>query len=198
MGDEPYAGSRRLKQRFEYRENSRSAFVELHRFWYPPKEEGPQEFKRLLEAVPGVERVEWQTTKASQGDVGKHYCQQNLLVYSSIPGPGSASPPIEFELTRNQHMKDKRVTPTLTAMFKDPPEGLIAEAWRILLSATKGKLLLPAHVRDYWTRHVTRWESDAPVSDSARHEFCLPASAPPLSDRDRGASSSGPPPWKKR
>ena len=56
-GDEPYAGSRRLKQRFEYSENSRSAFVELRPSWYPPKEEGPQEFKTLLEAVPGVERV---------------------------------------------------------------------------------------------------------------------------------------------
>ena len=28
-GDEPYAGSRRLKQRDEYSQNSRSAFVEL-------------------------------------------------------------------------------------------------------------------------------------------------------------------------
>ena len=90
-GDEPYAGSRCLKQRYEYSQNSRSAFVELHRSWYPPKEEGPQEFKAWLEAVPGVERVEWQNGKASQGKVGEHYCEQNLLVYTSISGPGSAS-----------------------------------------------------------------------------------------------------------
>ena len=63
----PYAGSRRSKQRFEYRENSRSAFVELHRSWYLPKEEGPQEFKAWLEAVPGVERVEWQTERPHRG-----------------------------------------------------------------------------------------------------------------------------------
>ena len=70
MGGEPYTGSRRRNHRYEYSENSMSAFVELHPSWYPSKEEGPQEFKRLLEAVPGVERVEWQTAKASQGNVG--------------------------------------------------------------------------------------------------------------------------------
>ena len=165
-GDQPYGGSRRLKQRFEYRENSRSAFVELHRSWYPPKEEGPQEFKAWLEAVPGVERVEWQNGKASQRTVGDHYCEQNLLVYSNLAGLGSASSPIEFELTRNQHMKDPHVCPTLTARFKDPPEGLIGEAWRILLAATDGKQLLPGHVLDYWKRHVRRWEIDEPVLDT--------------------------------
>ena len=53
-------------------------------------------------------------------------------------------------------------------MFKDPPEGLIGEAWRILLAATKDKQLLPMHVQDYHKRHVTRWEreSDAAVLDT--------------------------------
>ena len=80
-GYKPYAGSRRVKHRYEYSLNSRSAFVELHPSWYLPKEEGPQEFKAWLEAVPGVERVEWQNGKASQRTVGDHYCEQNLLVY---------------------------------------------------------------------------------------------------------------------
>ena len=164
----PYGGSRRSECRFEYSPNSGSGFVELHPSWYPPKEEGPQEFKAWLEAVPGVERVEWQKGKASQRTVGDHYCEQNLLVYSNIAGPGSASPPIEFELTRNQHMTDPHVKRTLTAMFKDPPEGLIAEAWRILLAATKDKQLLPEHVQDYYRRHVARWESHAPVPDRAQ------------------------------
>ena len=52
-------------------------------------------------------------------------------------------------------------------MFKDPPQGLVREAWRILLVVTDGKQLLPGHVLDYWKRHVTRWEHEAPVSDSA-------------------------------
>ena len=83
----------------------------------------------------------WQTAKASQRNVGHYYCEQNLLVYSLIAGPGSASPPIEFLLTRNQHLEHRNVKPTLTGMCKDPPEGLIGEAWRILLEATDSKQL---------------------------------------------------------
>ena len=85
--------------------------------------------------------MEWQSTKRSQGSVGNHYCEQNLLVYSSFAGPGSASPPIEFLLTRNQHLKHRNVKPMLTAIFKDLPKGLIGEAWRILLEATDSKQL---------------------------------------------------------
>ena len=103
-----------MKQRLEYNENSRSAFVELHPSFYPTL----LEFKEGLEAVLGVERVVWQTAKAWQRNVGNHYCQQNLLVYSNIAGPSSASRPIEFELKRNQHVKNRNVKPTLTAMFK--------------------------------------------------------------------------------
>ena len=47
--------------------------------------------------------MEGQTTKTSQRHVGDHYCQQNLLVYSST-GPGSASPPIEFLLMSQLHV----------------------------------------------------------------------------------------------
>ena len=54
MGGAP-AGSRRVKQRLEYNENSRSAFVELHPSFYPTL----SEFKEGLEAVLGVERVVW-------------------------------------------------------------------------------------------------------------------------------------------
>ena len=69
--------------------------------------------------MPGVVRVEWTTTKASQGNPStNHYCQQNLLVYSSTTGPDSVSRLIEFEATTNQHMKDPSVTQTLTVMFK--------------------------------------------------------------------------------
>ena len=33
--------------------------------------------------------------EALEGGVGDHYCEQNLVVYSSCAGPGCASPPIE-------------------------------------------------------------------------------------------------------
>ena len=154
----PYGGSRREKQRLEYGPNSKSAFVELHPDWMPT----PDEFKALLEAVPRVTHVEYQTTKTSQGNIGKHYFERNLLVHSQT-GPGSASPPIEFALTRNQHVTAQRMTPTVTAMFKDPKEGQVGEAWRILLAATNNKQLLPDHVQTYWQKHVKRWEGEETV-----------------------------------
>ena len=106
-----------------------------------------------------------------------------------------------FVLTRNQHFKNRNVDPTLTAMFRDPPEGLLREAWRILLDATDGFQLLPMHVREYMKSHVARWEprqvltapqsspafGDAPVPDSAQS---LPAPAQPVA---ASSSADGPP-----
>ena len=151
---EPYAGSRRPNQRYEYSIKSKAAFVELVPSFYPAKEEGPQKFKVMLEEVAGVARVEWQTSKTSQGNVGDHYCEQNLLVFSKMVGRSFACQPIEFELTRHQHTKDRTFTPTLTAMFKDPPDGMVGEAWRILLAVTDGKQLLPAHVQELSLIHI--------------------------------------------
>ena len=56
---------------------------------------------------------------------------------------------MEFEVTRHQHMKDPKAPYTVTVMFKEPPKGLHAEAWRISLAVVKGKELLPDHVRQY-------------------------------------------------
>ena len=134
--DEPndgYAGSRRLQQRYEYSDNSRAAFVECIPSWQPT----PEKFKSILEHVRGVEKVVWQISKTAQNNSGSHYSERNMFVYSLIEGPGSASRPVEFELTRHQHMRGPRGKSTVTAMFKEPPEGLLGEAWRILLTATK-------------------------------------------------------------
>ena len=57
-----YGGSRRLKHRYEYSSTSKSAFVECHPSFLPT----PEEFKALLEKVPGVTQVKWQTTKTAQ------------------------------------------------------------------------------------------------------------------------------------
>ena len=77
MGDrlplnEPYVGSRRRRYRFEYGEESRAGFVELLPSFYPRREQAPHACKALLERVTGVERVEWQATRASHGDLGDH------------------------------------------------------------------------------------------------------------------------------
>ena len=64
---EPYAGSRRENQRYEYSIKSKAAFVELHQDWYPHQNDGPQSFKELLEKVQGVDRVKWQPAPRARG-----------------------------------------------------------------------------------------------------------------------------------
>ena len=84
-----YGGSRRKQQRFQYSPNSTAAFVELS----PAHVLKPEDFLRMLLAVPGVSEAKWHTSKTSQGNVGNHYSEHNILVYSDLGGPVSASPP---------------------------------------------------------------------------------------------------------
>ena len=147
-------------QRFRYKGDSRSAFVELVHGFMPT----PKEFKAILENVQGVSHVEWKKSKADQGNLGNHYCQCNMMVYTSTHRPGSASSPIDFELTTNQHMKDPSVIKTVAAMFKGRPRERIPVAWSILLRATDGKQLFPVVVKSYWQDHVARWSNDEPGS----------------------------------
>ena len=78
-----------------------------------------------------------------------HYMEQSILVYVS----GFAKTPLEFELTRNDHMKE---TPdcafTVSAVFKEPPRHLHTDAWRILMHVVRGKELLPVHAQEYCYR----------------------------------------------
>ena len=88
--------------------------------------------------------MEWKAPKTSQGNVGNHYMEQNIDVW--VPG---SDRPIEFELTRDPHMKDMPGRPfTVPACFKNAPMLVHGDAWRILLHVCKGRELLPAHVQD--------------------------------------------------
>ena len=100
----------------------------------------------MLQKVSGVTHVEWHSSKTSQNNISEeHYMERNILVQSEL----SARHPMEFELTRNQHMKDKRPPYTVTACFKEPSPNLVPEAWRILVEVVKGRELFPAHVARY-------------------------------------------------
>ncbi|CAK0889554.1 unnamed protein product, partial [Prorocentrum cordatum] len=152
----PYAGLRRLAQRYEYKGTSFSGMVELH----PQRLLTREEFKTNLLAAPGVLKVVDKSSKTSQGNRGDRVFEQNLEVHLHRE-PHVA---LEFEITRNSHMKHMEGRPcTETAMFKDPPKRHHAAAWRVLLHAVKGRELLPQHARDYYnsclTRHGT-WEDD--------------------------------------
>ena len=110
-----YGGSRQLANRWEYAEGAGAGFVELNPKYTPTSDE----FFQMLKSVPGITDVRWNSTKTSQRNVGRHYMERNIVVVSDL-GPGSASHPMEFELTRNDHMKDSRVPFTVTASFKEP------------------------------------------------------------------------------
>ena len=72
--------NRKEHHRFEYGDDSKCAFVELS----PGNLISPKEFKRLLEAVPGVSEVTWHTGKVDgQKNIGNHYSEHNLLVRSA-------------------------------------------------------------------------------------------------------------------
>ena len=109
-----------MKQRFEYSEESTAGFVERA----PNRISSKTQFFTALKSAPDVERVEWKETKTSQGNVGDHYMEQNIDVWVL----GSARP-IEFELTRNLHMKNIRGRPfTVSACFKSPPTEFHGDA----------------------------------------------------------------------
>ena len=143
-----YGGSRRKNQRFQYAPNSNAGFAELHPTYVPT----PEEFFQTLQRVPGVREVKWQTSKTSQGNAGNHYMERNVLVYSNLGG----NTPIEFELTRHNHMINKEAPYTVTTCFKSPPRHLIPEAWRILRAVTQGKELFPIHVQEWQDRSLAR------------------------------------------
>ena len=146
-----------MKQRFEYSEDSTAGFVELA----PSCVVSKTQIFTELKSAPDVERVEWKETKTSQGNVGDHFMEQNIDVWVL----GSARP-IEFELTRNLHMKNLIGRPsTVSACFKNQSTELHGEAWRILLHAVQGRELLPTHVQDYAKRAMARVASKPPDKD---------------------------------
>ena len=147
-------GSRKSSHRLGYQESSTGGRIEL---------DGRlevDEWKELLESVPGVNRVILHTkgSKEQQGNTGNHYQKHNFLVFSSAyPSLGW-----EFELSRHPHSKDPQLRFTVTALFK--PVGNRAkqlEAWRILCASVTGRELLPQYSKDHTTflRQKAREES---------------------------------------
>ena len=174
-----YGGSRLLKQRYQYSEKSRAGFVELR----PGCEMTGNQLFDALGNVPGVQRVEWQKRKQAQGNASRnHDMQQNVIVFSKIRGSETMPRHMEFEVARHQHTQAKDVPYTTTVMFKDPPQYLHAEAWRILREVTKGKELLPDDVQKYMEQSIERHrESEVRGRPSASAaEGSLAVACPPV------------------
>ena len=74
--------------RFRYKSpHSRSAFVELA----PQYVAKAEQLYEWLDACHLVERVEWQTSKTSQGNVGNHVSEYNIRVFPKGQRAGSAT-----------------------------------------------------------------------------------------------------------
>ena len=137
-----------MEARFRYKsQNSRAAFVELAPEWRPTQEE----LYAWLEACPLVERVEWQSSKSSQGKIGNHYSEHYIKVFPKQQGAGSATQQfLLFGVTRHFHLSESAPCPyTVSVMFKDPPNHLLRCAWAILRDVCRGKELYPNKVEEW-------------------------------------------------
>ena len=108
----------------------------------------------------GVAQVDDKVSKTSQNNVGRHHLEQKVMVYLER----DPDRPVQFELTRNQHLPQTAKRPfTVTVMFKDPARGLHVAAWRVLLHVVQGRELVPLHVKWYCQQSLANhgaWDGD--------------------------------------
>ena len=156
---------------------------------YPWKEEA---LYRALEQVDGVNKLEWHKPERSEGKSRNYWSEWTILVWSQL-GPGSASSeePMEFEVTRYNHMVTGERNFTVTVCFKEPPHDLVAEAWRILMAVTAGKELFPSVAKKYMEKKLAKWRGDSvPGSASAAIPVAPEEeSAPAAEDKDVASAS---------
>ena len=165
-----YGGSRCLKDRFRYANpETRCGFVELALDYQPTSEQ----LFELLQGCPLVERVEWQRSKTSQGNVGKHESEQNIKVFPkrNLPGPARQRY-VEFEVTRYGHMRNVTCPRTVTIMFKDPTDQLVLTAWAILREICKDKELFPAEVEKWYREVLQKYRGQRQWDDLTSGETC--------------------------
>ena len=148
----PYGGSRKLRARYSCSSNSNAGFAELS----PQYVMTGEQLYSALEKVSHVQRVAWKTSDAGPC-YGNHYQDRAIRVYTSM---NPYARPIEFKCTRNQHMlRDKDGNPfpfTVSVTFKDPPQELIPDAWRILDEVVRDKTVASQYFRAYMTESLNR------------------------------------------
>jgi hypothetical protein len=154
--------TRKCNSFFRYPKESEAAFMVL-------KDDtmSGEDLYRVLEGVPGVATVYWQTCINAQ-----YFIEPNVMVKSSL-----FKKPFEFELTRSTHTKNMG---TCSMAFKKAPAGQLLEAWRILRLAV-GDRGLASH------RHeVEKWHKDTRLQHS-EHEKSV-RKAVPLTPKKKESS----------
>ena len=173
-----YTGSRKVKARFTDKITKMCNFIELA----AEHVLSPDEWKPLLEAVTGVERVSYHPAGTIRRPLsGDHYQEYNFLVYSRFfPDTG-----MEFELSRNNHYKSKGWPYTVSALFKTQGDrAKQMEAWRILRASVQGKELLPdlvdhtdENLRSLTEACLLQKMEEAVTDDADQKRQALPGSA---------------------
>ena len=161
----PRNSARRQHHRYRYSPTSRSGFIELihDRF-------SDVDLQERLLGVKGVTSVtRHRLSKAEQGNISENHAQQHNWKVNNAVGRC-----FEFEITTNSnfsdtHLQGHGIQRTVSAMFKDAPEGALIEAWRILFEAVGDIALFPEAVME-WISDMT-WESGAPQKECVFYKY---------------------------
>ena len=145
--------ARRENQRFRYSPTSRSGFIELN-----TDDFSPDDLRTCLLQVPGVLGVVGhRLSKTEQNNVSLgHRQQRNWKVCTEALVRAGAND-FEFEITTTSNLshtflEQNNIPPSVTAMFKDAPTGMLMEAWRVLKIAVCHLARFP--------RKVAAWHAD--------------------------------------
>ena len=145
--------ARREAQRFRYIPSSRSGFIELNTYIF-----SPADLRTCLLEVPGVlQVVGHRLSKTEQNNFSLGHCQQRNWKVRTAALVRAGVNDMEFELTTTSNLSDtfleqNGIIPSVTAMFKDAPSGMLMEAWRVLRLAVGHLARFPLE--------VAAWEAD--------------------------------------
>jgi len=145
--------ARREAQRFRYSPSSRSGFIELNTCIF-----SPADLRTCLLEVPGVlQVVGHRLSKTEQNNFSLGHCQQRNWKVRTAALVRAGVSDMEFELTTTSNLsatfcEQNGIIPSVTAMFKDAPSGMLMEAWRVLRLAVGHLARFPLE--------VAAWEAD--------------------------------------
>ena len=162
-----YGGSRREATRVRYKSRKwRGGYVALATTWLPTAD---QLYEWLEDCRALVERVEWQSSNVSQGQVGGYVRTRTIKVFPRRYPAGSATDQyLEFGIgfLETWSFGYYGCPYMLSVMFKDPPKGLALHAWEILRHICKGKELFP--------EELSRWDEFSTILLLAHNLPALP------------------------
>ena len=147
--------ARREAQRFRYSKTSRSGFIEL-----ASDDFSVEDLRDRLLQVPGVlQVVGHRLSKAEQNNASSGHAQQRNWKVRTEALVSAGANDFEFEITTTSNLSDtflqqNCILRSVTVMFKDAPNGMLLEAWRVLVLGVGHLARFPVQVAA-WHADVT-------------------------------------------